>query len=46
MTAQPHEHGTAHVPERTPKTVRAALAPADREMFEREFRAGGPANRP
>lgn len=39
MTAQPHEHETAPVPERTPKAVRAALSSADREMFEREFRA-------
>ncbi|MFI6883839.1 DUF6247 family protein [Streptosporangium canum] len=39
MTAQPHDHETAPVPERTPKAVRAALAPADRETFEEEFRA-------
>ncbi|WP_214417070.1 DUF6247 family protein [Sphaerisporangium fuscum] len=39
MTAQPHEHETAAVPERTPQAVRAALSPVHRETFEREFRA-------
>lgn len=39
MTAQPHGPASAPVPERTPKAIRAALSPQDREVFDREFRA-------
>ncbi|AWS40174.1 DUF6247 family protein [Streptosporangium sp. 'caverna'] len=39
MTAQPHGPAPTPVPERTPKAIRAALAPQHVEAFDREYRA-------
>jgi hypothetical protein len=39
MSAQAHEPAPQAPPERTPKAVRAALSPPDRELFDAQFRA-------
>ncbi|SNT61885.1 hypothetical protein SAMN05216276_10868 [Streptosporangium subroseum] len=39
MTAQPYGPAPTPVPERTPKAIRAALAPQHVEAFDREYRA-------